>query len=151
MLDFNDLSPFAADLTEAQARLVIEDVEGELARIAPTLLDSADPAVIRILRVAALRHFDYLRSGGRRTTRHEQIRGPFTELNMASPTDAAAQVDLFTPVEVQKLNELAAIPDAVSLIAAPVGQFPLPGGNGYRSGSFDYTYPATGGVNWLGQ
>lgn len=156
MLDFSDLSPFAADMTQEQARLVIEDVEAELARIAPTLVDFADPTVVRICRTAALRYFDYLKSGGRRTTLRMRVRGPFEERDQVSPTDqgASSNTDIFTAVEIQSLHEVADTATPTPTVASPVGAFPLPESYRYPLGApvgTDYTYPPTGGIGWLGR
>jgi hypothetical protein len=153
MLDYNDLQPFVKGLTEDQSRIVIEDVEGELARIAPSLLDSANPTVLRILRAAGLRYFDYLQTGARRVTRHEVTRGPFMDLTQTLPNASIASADIFTPSEIQKLNDLADITTATPLTAAPVGLFPespIHGLPGYDFSS-DYTYQPTDGIGWLGQ
>ena len=150
MLAFEDLKPFAKGLTEDQARIVIEDVEAELLRIAPTLLNSADPTVLRILRAAGIRYAGYLATGARVTTLHETTRGPFTDRTQVTPNSAA---DIFTVSEIQKLNDLAEITNEVPLAAAPVGLFPespihgLPG----CDGTAEFVYPPTGGIGWLGQ
>jgi len=156
MLVYDDLRPFAADLTEAQSRIVIEDVDAELTRIAPTLLASADPTVIRIMRAAALRYFDYLKTGARQITSRERTRGPFIDRTQVAPTGTNAGVDIFTASEIQKLNDLAEITataTATPLTAAPVGLFPespicgLPGYD-FTAG---YTYQPSDGVGWLGR
>jgi hypothetical protein len=153
MLDFNDLKPFVKGLTEDQSRIVIEDVEGELLRVAPTLLNSADPTVLRILRAAGIRYADYLSVGARRATSRETSRGPFVDRVQMAPSGTNAGVDIFTVSEIQKLNDLAEITTETPLVAAPVGLFPespiygLPGYD-FATG---FTYPPTGGIEWLGQ
>jgi hypothetical protein len=153
MLDFNDLKPFVKGLTEDQSRIVIEDVEGELARIAPTLLNSADPTVLRILRAAGIRYAGYLATGARVATSHEVTRGPFVERTQIAPAGSNSAADIFTVSEIQKLNDLAEITTETPLVAAPVGLFPespiygLPGYD-FATG---FTYLPTDGIEWLGQ
>lgn len=152
MLVYDDLKPFAAGLTEDQSRIVIEGVEAELVRIAPTLLDSADPTVARIMLAAALRYFDYLKTGARQITSRTRTRGPFIEGIQVAPSGTNAGVDIFTASEIQKLNDLADITTETPLVAAPVGLFPespICGLPGYDFAG--YTYQPTDGVGWLGR
>ncbi|HEY5482826.1 MAG TPA: hypothetical protein VIK31_03305 [Propionibacteriaceae bacterium] len=122
MLVFDDLKPFAADLTEAQSAIVIEDVEAELARIAPTLVNTDDPTVMRVLRAAALRYAEYLKSGGRRLVVRDRSRGPFINRDQMAP--AAGDADIFTVSEIDKLNAAANVVPTTPLVASPVGEFP---------------------------
>lgn len=153
MLNFNDITPFVAGLTEAQAVIVIEDVEAELLRIAPTLLNSADPSVMRIMRAAGIRYAEYLKSGAKRLMIHETIRGPFTDVRRLAPTEKAVALDVFTAVEIQTLNAIADTTDPTPVVASPIGMFPLPEiyGPSLYSPNTDFVYPPSGGYGWLGQ
>jgi len=122
MLVYDDLRPFAADLTAAQSVIVIEDVEAELARIAPDLTGTADPTVFRILRAASLRYAEYLKSGGRRLVVRDRSRGPFINRDQMAPSTGDA--DIFTVSEIDKLNAAANVVPTTPLVASPVGEFP---------------------------
>jgi len=122
MLVYDDLKPFAADLTEAQSVIVIEAVEAELARVAPDLVDSVDPTVMRILRAAALRYDEYLKSGGRRLVVRDRSRGPFINRDQMAPSTGDS--DIFTVSEIDKLNAAANVIPTTPLVASPVGEFP---------------------------
>jgi len=123
MLDYTiDLKPFAADLTEAQALIVIGVVEAELARIAPDLTSTADPTVLRILRAAALRYAEYLKNGGRHLVVRDRSRGPFINRDQMAPSTGDS--DIFTVSEIDKLNAAANVIPTTPLVASPVGEFP---------------------------
>lgn len=124
MLDINDLTPFV-DLTEAQARIVIADIEADLNKIAPSLVSSDDPTVVRISRVAALRYANLLKDGGHRVKVRQATRGPFDTRTEVSDAGSPSGVNLFTPGEVEQLGLIA---DSASVndptLALPIGSFP---------------------------
>lgn len=123
MLDISDLTPFV-DLTEAQARIVIDDIEADLDKIAPSLVASDDPSVIRITRVAALRYANLLKDGGRRVKVRQATRGPFDTRTEMADTGPSG-VNLFTPGEIEQLQVIAnATVVAGPVLALPVGSFP---------------------------
>jgi hypothetical protein len=153
MLVYNDLKPFVAGLTAAQSVIVIEDVEAELLRIAPTLTASSDPSVMRIVRAAGIRYAEYLKSGAKRLMIHETVRGPFTDVRRVAPTEKAVALDVFTAVEIQTLNAIADTTDPTPVVASPIGMFPLPDIYGPSQGNpnTDFIYAQSGGYGWLGQ
>lgn len=123
MLDSSDITPFIR-LTENQVRIVIDDVEAELGKIAPSLTTSDDPTVLRVLRTAAIRYGEYLKTGARKSTRRDRTRGPFTTSDQLEPTSQPSGADIFTASEAQRLRDLASIIITPSAIALPVGYFP---------------------------
>jgi hypothetical protein len=122
MIEFDDIKPFAEGLTVDQARIVIDDVEAELERVAPTLVDTDSPQVVRILRAAALRYNEYLKAGGRRLTSRQRTRGPFDSRDEMAPTVSGAAI--FTVSEIDLLNAAADVTTDTPRISAPVYSFP---------------------------
>lgn len=126
MLDVNDLTPFAADLTDAQARIVIADIEAELSSIAPSLVTSDDPSVLRICRAAGLRYAKYLANGGQHVKSQQRTRGPFDTRTDLSDANQPVGANLFTPGELENLRSIVDSTAVQLTISLPVGSFPDP-------------------------
>lgn len=78
-LQFSDLSPLAPSLTEAEAAIIIEDVEAQAVEAAPCILEDGfpyAPSIKSILRQAALR---WHRTGGSGVTTVQASRGPYSQ------------------------------------------------------------------------